>query len=384
MSPDDPFYIKTHFLYSMQLQNSSLIKATYLLLFIILLVYGLIAAKTFLVPLLLGILLAFLLYPIASALEKKGIPRIIANIITIIFGIAVVAGAVYFIYSQASNFAENLPQLKEQAVKNLKNLEKSIADSFGISVEQQDEWLNNQVSQAFTSSQEFFTQAFSATASTIAQIGLMPIYVFFLLYYRNKFVEFLLRLTPEEKHGTTKKIVDEISTVTKRYMGGITIVVLILCVLNTVGLLIVGVQYALMLGVISALMNYMPYFGTLLGGSFVLIITLLTEGSGNKILGVIILFIIIQFTENNILTPNIVGGNVRINPFFTILTLIIGGLLWGVAGMFIILPFMAMFRILSENIDSLNPYAFLLSTKGTEEHALTGDKIKRFFKIKRK
>lgn len=363
----------------MQLQNSFLLKATYLLLFIILLVYSLTEAQEFIVPLLIGILLAFLLYPIASFLERKGIPRILANLISIIFGIAVIAGALYFIYTQLSSFVEDFPELREQAIENVKTMEQSIAGKFGVSAEEQNGWLRGFISQAFNFGDEFFKEAFTATASTVTKIGLMPIYVFFLLYYRNKFAEFILQLAPSDKHSTTKKILLEISSVTKRYMGGITIVVLILCVLNSVGLMIVGIQYALLLGVISAMMNFIPYFGTLIGAVFPLAFSLILEDSPRYALGVIVLFIIIQFTENNILTPNIVGQNVRINPFFTILTLIVGGFLWGIPGMFISIPYLAMFKILCENIESMEPFAFLLSTRGTEEHALTGDKIKKQF-----
>lgn len=361
----------------MQFQNSFLFKATYWLLFIILLVYSLTAAQEFIVPLLIGILLAFLLYPIASFLERKGVPRILANLISIIFGIAVIAGALYFIYTQLNTFIEDFPELREQAKDNVKAIEQSIAEQLPISGELENGWLRDFIAQAFNFGDEFFKEAFTTTASTATKIGLMPIYVFFLLYYRNKFAEFILQLTPSDQHPATKKILLEISSVTKHYMGGITIVVLILCVLNTIGLKIVGIQYAMLLGVISAMMNFIPYFGTLIGGAFPLIVSLITEDSPQYALGVIILFIIIQFLENNILTPNIVGSNVRINPFFTILTLIIGGFLWGIPGMFISIPYMAMFKILCENIESMKPFAFLLSTKGTEEHALTGDKIKK-------
>lgn len=351
-----------------------------MLLFLILLVYSLTAAQEFIVPLLIGILLAFLLYPIASFFEKKGTPRILANLISIIFGIAVIAGAFYFIYTQLRTFAEDFPELREQAADNVKTIEQSIKESLPISGELENGWLRTFISRAFNFGDEFFQEAFTTTASTATKIGLMPIYVFFLLYYRNKFFEFILQLTPADKHPTTKKILLEVSSVTKHYMSGITIVVLILCVLNTIGLMIVGIQYALLLGVISALINFIPYFGTLIGGAFPLIVSLITEDSPRYALGVIILFIIIQFIENNILTPNIVGSNVSINPFCIILTLIIGGFLWGIPGMFISIPYLAMFKILCENVEPMKPFAFLLSTRGTEEHALTGDKLKKQFK----
>ena len=101
-------------------------------------------------------------------------------------------------------------------------------------------------------------------------------------------------------------------------------------------------------------------------------------------LQVFILFVIIQFTENNILTPNIVGGNVRINPFFIIVGLVLGGLIWGIPGMLIIVPFLAIVRIILNHIDGLKPYAFLLGPKGTGKHSITMKKIKRNLNIREK
>nr|WKN35120.1 AI-2E family transporter [Tunicatimonas sp. TK19036] len=364
----------------MPIQNSFIVRATFTLLFTILVFYSLIAAEDFLVPLLMGILFAFLLYPVASFLEKKGVPRILANILSIILGIVVISATVYVIYSQLSVFVGDFPELRQKALRNVRNLENYIASEYGVTVERQDRWLRDGISTFFTSGGQLFQALFSTTASTVAKIGVMPVYVFFLLYYRNKFREFLMRVTPVHGHRKMSKILREISHITKYYMGGISLVVLILCVLNSIGLLIVGIQYAILLGIISAVMNFIPYFGTLIGGAFPLLVALITEESPSYAVGVIILFIIIQFTENNILTPNIVGSNVRINPFFTILTIIIGGLVWGLAGMFIFLPFLAMFKIVCENIEPLQPVSYLLGTQGTEKHAITWDKIKGLFK----
>src|SRR5690606_28565489 len=179
-----------------------------------------------------------------------------------------------------------------------------------------------------------------------------------------------LKLIPREKHEKINNILKDVSHVTKRYMGGIFIVVLILCFLNSLGLLVIGVKYALLLGIASALCNFIPYFGTLIGGIFPLLFVLLMSNTPEKAFSVIILFLIIQFTENNILTPNIVGGYVRLNPFIIILSIIIGGMVWGLPGMFISVPFLGMFKIFCEQVTPLQPYAFLLGTQGTEKHAL--------------
>ena len=187
---------------------------------------------------------------------------------------------------------------------------------------------------------------------------------------------------PEKGHQKTEEIIKEVSVVVKKYMGGVFIVVLILCVLNSVGLYIVGVKYALLLGLIAAIFNFIPYFGTIIGFSFPLIMALLTGDGPGTAIGVVILFIIIQFTENNILTPNITGGQVNVNPFFIILSVLIGGIIWGIPGMFIVVPLMATLRIICEKVDALKPWAFLISDTGTEEYALTTKKLRKFLRGK--
>lgn len=357
-----------------------LIRLTFTLLFVILLVYGLIVVRNFLYPLALAILIAYLLYPLVKFLETHKIPRIIAILSSIISGIILISGVIYLLSTQVGVFVDDFPTLKAQALENIQTLNRFIEQTSGLDVNIDKEFIKERLSLLFESGSDFLQTAFSATAGTIAKIALLPVYVFFFLYYRNKFAIFILKLIPEEKHPKTNKIIWEVSHVTKRYMGGIFIVVLILCFLNSLGLLIIGIKYALLLGIISALFNFIPYFGTLIGGAVPLLFVLLMSETPEKAVSVIILFLIIQFLENNILTPNIVGGYVRLNPFITILTIIIGGMIWELPGMFIAVPFLGMFKIICEQVAILKPYSYLLGTQGTEKHALSLQKIKAFFR----
>jgi len=355
------------------------VKLTYILLFFILLFFILIQARGFLYPLALGVFFAYLLYPIAKYLESKGFHRILANLVTIFLGLTTLAGLGLFLYSQLLVFVEDFPTMRAQAITNLIAFEHYIEERFGLAAAVQHGWITETVQNIFQAGGDFFQSIFAATAGTMVTFGLLPVYIFFLLFYRNKFKIFLLKLIPNERHDKVEIIITQISYVVNKYMSGIFIVVLILCFLNSIGLMIVGIKYAVLLGVISAIFNLIPYFGTLIGGSIPLLMALLTEDSPSYALGVVILFIILQFTENNILTPNITGGNVNINPFITILSIIIGGMVWGIPGMFMVVPLVGVLKIVCDHIDSLEPYAFLLGTSGSEKHAITRDKIKKLF-----
>jgi predicted PurR-regulated permease PerM len=357
-------------------------RLTIILLFWILLFFVLHQLRAFLYPLFLGILFAYLFYPVASFFERNKIPRILANILSIIIGVSILYGVMIFIYRRLHEFMLNLPEMELQAVANIKLIFEGIEDMLGMNTDPEKVEIINLTKKLFETSKLGIENAVSATFNTLFTILIMPVYIFFFLYYRNKFKTFVLRLIPEYEHKRAEGIIHEINQVTIKYMTGIFFVVLILCVLNSVGLMIVGVKFAILWGVMAAIINFIPYFGTVIGYSIPFTVALLTGDSPAYAIGVIILFIIVQFTENNILTPNIVGSQVRINPFFIILGVLFGGIIWGIPGMFIVVPFLGMAKIICDRIPSLEHWGFLIGDKGTEEFAINRRNIRRFFRFK--
>ena len=360
--------------------RTTLEKATFLLLFFILSFYALIEVREFLYPLCLAILFAFLIYPLASFLEINGIHRIIANLVSIISLLLIFSGAVFVLVRQLDVFLNDIPTLKSQAITNLRTVENSIRELFGEFYTIEEGWLSHNLSNALESGGEELRRIFAATTGTVARLALLPVYMFFFLFYRDKVVVFIKMLVPVERHGEADKTISEISAMVRSYMIGVFTVVFVLCFLNSIGLLIVGVRYAILLGILSAIMNFIPYFGTLIGGAIPLTVALLTESDPRYAVGVLILFVIIQFTENNILTPNITGGSVNINPLTTILGVIVAGLVWGLPGMFIVIPAMGTIRILMKHSPTLQPYAYLIGVEGMEHHRVSLGKIRRYFR----
>jgi predicted PurR-regulated permease PerM len=354
-------------------------RMTYTLLAIILFLYGLIAIRNFLYPIAFGFLLAYLLFPIANWLEKKRIPRILANFITIIAVLSVMASLVLLAYSQVAPMAGELPKLVDTGIRNMSDMLARIGEYFGFDRSETSKLIRDQTSAIIASGGEYMQDIFSSTASTIVAIGLLPVYIFLFLYYRTKFAYFLLKIAGPSRRKETIEILREISKVSARYMGGVIAVVTVLCFLNSLGLWIIGVRFAIALGIISALFNFIPYFGTLLGGLVPFLFALLVENDPVLAFRVVILFIIIQFIENNILTPNIVGGNVKVNPFFIITGLVAASIIWGIPGMLLIVPFLAIIRIVFSHIDSMRPYAFLLGEEGTAKHSITMSKLKKLW-----
>jgi len=322
-------------------------------------------AREFFYPIFLAVLLSYLLYPVAKFFQQFLRHEGISIGISILLLLGIFAATFFLLYQQASIFLADLPEFEEQALLNLTSIQDYLTQSTPLTIDS-DDWLKNQIKNLLEAQENFFGQIFNATTATLVALGVQPVYIFFLLYYRNHFKEFMFQVTQPKDHPVLKKIIVEVASVTKNYVSGIFIVVLILCFVNSIGLMVVGIEYALLLGVISAFFNFIPYFGTLIGGAVPLVYSLVSPDPSDAI-GVVILFIIVQFLENNVLTPNITGGRVAISPLFTIFAIILGGITWGIPGMLLSVPFLGIFKVICENVRPLQPIAFLLSSRESLE-----------------
>lgn len=359
-------------------------RSTYVLLFIIAFFFILIIARDFLVPLAFGFLISSLLFPVCRFLCHKGLPKGVSIFISVIIMMVVFGGIALLFVSQIAELAADFPDLRSKAMENITDVYQYIEDQFGLAVNWQKHWVKGRVDNLFTTGSEFFNKLLNGAAGTVFKVLMMPVYVFYILYYHDRFRQFILRSTPERHKETANKILKEISWVSQRFFGGAFIVVMILVVTNSLGLYLIGLKYPIFFGVISAVFNLIPYFGTWIGAFFPFVFALLTGDSVNLALSVLVFFAFIQFTENNILTPHITGGYVRLNPFFTIIGLIAGGMVWGVAGMLLVIPFLASLKIILENIESTKNLAFLIGRSDDETIGKIRRKIRAFFQSKRK
>lgn len=359
-----------------------LFNVTIALLFIWLTFYILSEFKNYLRPIMLGVLFAYFIFPVTNWLENKRVPRILANIIGIVLGLAMVYGVMFFIYKELGLFLTGVPQMKHQASQNINTIFNSIENMTGVTSGEIKNSVSGMIETVLSNSVNMANTAFGITFNTLFTIFVMPVYVFFLLYYRNKFKTFVLMLVPKENHDNAERIIIEINSVAIHYITGVFFVVTILFVINSLGFLFIGLRFALLLGLFAALMNFIPYYGTIIGYLFPFFIAVFTMDSPEYAFLVVIQFVIVQFVENNILTPNIVGAHVNINPFMIILAITFGGFIWGLPGMIIAVPVVSVLRVLGENVERLKPLGFLLGKIGAEEHAVTIDKIKGIFRSK--
>jgi predicted PurR-regulated permease PerM len=364
------------------------IKATAILLMISLLYLVLTYARSIVVPISLAMLLSILLNPIGNFLETKlHFNRILANFIILILVFSFIAGLIYLLSSQIISFVNHVPELQSQVDKKMMYIQGFIHDKSGMEPERQIEWLKEHLTTSLANSGSFIETTLLSTTGIILTFGIVQFYIFFFLYYRDKFKKFIFRIIPHESHGRTSTIISETRSVIQSYITGVFTVVIILSVLVSGGLMSLGIPFAIFLGVTTALLNIIPYIGIFISALFAVTIAFLTKDSLWYVAGTMGLYLFTHLLESNILTPNIVGHRVSVNPLATFLALLIGSEVWGIMGMILFIPFVGILKVFLDNTPSLRPYGFLLGTEGTEELSVKMGsnwiKMRKFFRLRK-
>jgi predicted PurR-regulated permease PerM len=343
------------------------VKVAMVLISLALLLWGLDLASGLLVPLSFSFLFALLLHPLSARLESWKVPRVLAIFICLIVIIAALVGVMYFIIAQLMNFGDDLPELQARFNQLLAELQGFIAERFGVNETRQLDWLRKQASGAVASSGALLSGTLGATTSTFADLSLVPIFIFFFLYYRNFFMDFLNRVFASTPNESIMDVGYKVQAVVKNHIMGLFLVIVILAALNTVGLLLLGIKYAFFFGALAAFLNIIPYLGILIGSILPITMALLTKDSIWYAVGVAAVFAFVQFLEGNFITPNIVGSKVGVNPLAAIVALILGGMIWGVAGMILSIPFTAILKVIFDHVPGLEPIGFLLGEPPKEQ-----------------
>ncbi len=358
----------------------ALVRLTIILFFVVLVIYSLIQAKHILYPLALSVLFSYLMYPVASFLEYKvRFPRALAVLISVLLLLTVATGALSILLGQIHRLAED-QMIQQHANENFAAIQDFISRKVHVSVEAQNLWIKEKV-HSFIGNQDGMKTVIMKTAGAVEALLFIPIFTFFMLFFRNRVEKFIHKLAERRHAELAETLIKQISKVTIKYVTGVTIVVTILAVSHSLALSIIGVRYALVLGIITASLSFIPYFGTIVSGIIPFLFTLVAQDDPYIALAVGLYYISIALIDHNILTPSIVGGKVQLNPFVTILSIIIGATIWGIPGMIIVVPVIAVVKIICDNIDSLKPFGYIL---GLEKGGLSIKKVTEFFLNKKK
>jgi len=327
---------------------------------IVLTVFVMVSAKSILVPLLISGLLAILISPLASWLESRKVPKFLAAAVSVVALLAFLTGLAYFFYNQLLGFSDDLSLLNARMSELIASvnvfLENHIEGSVPISMSS----IQNTVYGYLTENMSTLTQGLIATATTLTVVFILPIYIFLFVYYRSFLIEFLMRAFPLRHQRKVSVVIHNVKKVAQNYITGMFLVILILAVLNSIALYSLGIKHALLFAVFAAMLNVIPFVGPFIGALLPITYALLTKDSLWYPFGVFLVFYVIQLAESNLFTPKIVGGKVSMNPLMTILALFVGNYIWGLAGMILFIPGMAILKVIFDEIPAMAPYGFLL------------------------
>ncbi|HEX8426867.1 AI-2E family transporter [Hymenobacter sp.] len=332
-------------------------KASLVLLGLALLILMIYLAGDILFPFFFATIFAILLLPIEQWLRRHRVPEVLAIALTVLLGIVVLLGVLYFIYLQAGELATQMPLFKTKLLQTQRQVVGWLDARFGITNER----LLGYLQQATSRATALAGQALSTVSGLLVVSTLVPVYVFLLLLYRERLVNFLIQVFSGRRHDPeVEEVLHESKSTIQSYMTGLLIEGAIVATLNVTGLLILGIPYALLLGVVGALLNFIPYVGGLIAILLPVLMAFITKDSYLYPLGVVGVYMLIQFIDNNLLVPRIVAGKVQVNALAAVVGVLVGNAIGGIPGMFLALPGMAILKIIFDRIEGLKPWGMLL------------------------
>jgi predicted PurR-regulated permease PerM len=336
--------------------------------------YFIYIAQEILVPFAFAILLAVLLLPVVNFLDRKNVPKVLSIAIALFLAIVFISAIVYFLSTQIAIFIDDIPSIKKHLNDHWLTLQKWIRAKMNVSLREQNEYLNDAAENISGSKGEYISNTFFSITEALMLVILLPIYTFLILYYRDLIRRFLYAVFRKEYSDKVTVVIQQSKLMINSYMTGLLIEMGIVAVFNSIGLILLGIKYALFFGVLAAVLNIIPYIGIFIATLFTVLVTLATSDNTSDIIGVIIVMYGIHILDVNILMPKIISSRLRINALISILGVIAGGALTGISGLFLSIPAVAMIKIICDQVDGLQAWGILLGDD------ITGTKRLRIYK----
>lgn len=342
-------------------------KLAMVLISLIALCYLSVLGKKILSPLLFSLLFSILLLPVANFLERRcRLPRGAASLTAVIILISGVSLILYLVCSQLNSLSSDWPVFQQQFTTAINNLQDWVKFKFHINAQKQRAYINEATNSLLSTG----TVVLGATVNSLSSILLFLVFMlfdtFFLLFYRRLILKFLLAVFKEENSVVVKDIISNVQNIIRQYIIGLLLEMAIVAAACCIAFEILGIKYAILLGLITGLFNIIPYIGIFTATLLSVLITFATGASGGTVLIVAIIIIGIHLIDANLLLPVIVGSKVRINAFITVLAVVVGEMMWGIAGTFLAIPVIAIAKIVFDRIDTLKPWGILLGDEKDE------------------
>lgn len=329
-----------------------------------------------LMPLFFAAVLAILLLPVNNWMVKKGFPKVPAMLVSILLALIFIGSVIYFLSSQVASFMGDLPQIKERLNEHWHTVQVWIRKSFHLSYKEQDKAIADATSGMKDSGTSVVGSTLVSAVQVLLYVILLPLYTFLILYYRGLIRKFLVDIFSERHKSSVEEVISESKSIIQGYMVGLLIEMAIVTALNATSFFIIGIEYAIFLAVLVAILNMIPYIGMLVATVICMLITLTTSSNLSDVVWVAVALTIVQFIDNNLLMPYVVSSKVRINALVSIIGVLVGGALAGVSGMFLSIPGVAIMKTIFERVDGLKPWGMLMG----DDLSMVNPKKKRILK----
>jgi predicted PurR-regulated permease PerM len=310
------------------------------------------------IPIIYATLIAILLNPFVNFLIKKRISKLISITIAVALFIGVALLVLYILSTQISMFSETWPQLKEKFNATSTELTRWVSHKFNIRISKINAWSKETQSDAIND----FAIADTLTEATRLMISgmLVPVYLFMILFYKPLLLEFIHKLFKPAHHAAVTEVLSSTKKITQSYLVGLFFEMIIMATLQSSVLLLIGIDYAIILGITGAIVNIIPYIGGIVSILLPMVIAYVTKDTLTYPMLVFMFYVIIQFIDNHYIIPKIVASRVQINALVSVIVVLIGGALWGIPGMFLSIPLTAILKVIFDHIEPLKPWGFLL------------------------
>jgi predicted PurR-regulated permease PerM len=317
-------------------------------------------AKSIILLLIFAVIIAVVLHPMVNFFVGFGVNRIISIVIVLMITFVVIGLFATLILSQISRFSESWPLLVEKFTEIINETIIWASQYFDISTKKIIAWIADIKADLINISGAAIGNTLINVGSTIALVLILPVYIFLILYYQPILLEFFHRLFGADNRAEVVIIISQIKILIQRYLVGLSIEVVIVATLFSVGLLILGIEYAIILGIIGALLNLIPYLGAIMGAVLPMLIAIATKPSPWAALLVLALYIVVQFIDNNYIVPKVVASQVKISILVSLTAVLAFGMVWGIPGMFIAIPLTGVMKLIFDHVENLKPWGFLL------------------------
>lgn len=320
----------------------------------------LILGRDIIMPVIMAFFISIMLLPIYRFLRRHKVPESLSIILPILFVLVFIGGIVWFFSAQIGILADDFPQIKQNVARHLQSLKEWIKDLTGVETSKQEAFLKEKSDDLLSMGGKAASGAAVTLSGVFVFVGLLPIYIYLILFYKDILLRFTFMWFKTEDHPKVKEVVFETESIIKSYLVGLLIQITYMTILLGGLLMLFGIKHALLIGVIFAILNLIPYVGALIGNLIGVLLTLTSSTELWPVLTVLGVIAAVQFLDNNILMPRIVGSKVKINALFSILGVLIGGAIAGVSGMFLSLPIIAVLKIIFDRTESFKQWGVLL------------------------